>query len=95
MRGLEERGALRGLVGSTAVYGVGGSEWLEDSGVQGSCPFIHHRIYVHMYKDTPGGSGAVDPESPTKSVRQKLGASAAAALKAPYDAALGLRSLLR
>ena len=55
MRGLEERGALRGLVGSGAVRGVGGSEWLEDSGC--ACPFSHHRIYAHMYKGAPGGSG--------------------------------------
>jgi hypothetical protein len=94
MRGLEERGALRGLVGSGAVRGVGGSEWLEDSGVQGACPFSHHRIYAHMYKGAPGGSGAVGPQSPAKRARQQLGASAAAALKTPYGAARGPLSLL-
>jgi len=26
----------------------GDSEWLEDSGVQGACPFSHHRIYTHI-----------------------------------------------
>jgi hypothetical protein len=33
----------------------GDSEWLEDSGVQGGCPFIHHRVYTHIYQDAPGG----------------------------------------
>ncbi len=26
----------------------GDSEWLEDSGVQGACPFSHHRICTHI-----------------------------------------------
>ena len=26
----------------------GDSEWLEDSDVQGDCPFNHHRIYTHI-----------------------------------------------
>ncbi len=34
----------------------GDSEWLEDSGVQGACPFSHHRIYTHIYQGEPGGS---------------------------------------
>jgi hypothetical protein len=93
MRGLEERGAMRGLVERGAMRGVGVSEWLEDSGVQGACPFSHHRIYAHMYKGAPGGSGAADPQSPAKRARPQLGANAAAALKTPYDAARGLRSL--
>jgi hypothetical protein len=93
MHGLEERGTLRGLVGSGTVRGVGGSEWLEDSGVQGASPFRHHRIYPHIYKGAPGGIGAADPQSPAKCARQQMGASASAALKTPYDAARGLRSL--
>ena len=65
----------------------GDSEWLEDSGVQGACPFSHHRLYAHMYKCAPGGSGAVGPQSPVKRAGQQLRARAAASLKTPYGAA--------
>ncbi len=39
----------------------GDSDWLEDSGVQGACPFSHHRICTHIYKGTPAGSGGSGP----------------------------------
>jgi hypothetical protein len=46
MRGLEEGGAMRGLVERGAMRGVEVSEGVEDSGVQGACPFSHHRVYI-------------------------------------------------
>ena len=43
------------------MRGLEGSDWLEDTGVQGACPFSHHRICTHIYKDAPGGSGGSGP----------------------------------
>ena len=61
MRGLEERDAMCGLVERGAMRGVGDSEWLEDSGVQGTCPFSHHRICTHICREHLEGAGGADP----------------------------------
>ena len=81
MNGLEERGAMRGLVERGAMRGVGDSEWLEDSGVQGGCPFSHHRICTHICRVHLEGGGAVGPHARGKCARQQLRVSAEAALK--------------
>ena len=52
MRGLVGRSAMRGLVGRSVMRGLEGSDWLEDSGVQGASPFSHHRICTHIYGHT-------------------------------------------
>ena len=51
--GRERRDARFGGEGRDARFGD--SERLEDSDVQGGCPFNHHRIYTHMYQGAPGG----------------------------------------
>jgi hypothetical protein len=57
--GRESRDARFGRERRDAWFGD--SEWLEDSAVQGTCPFSHHRIYTHIYKGAPGGSGGSGP----------------------------------
>ena len=55
-----ERSVIRGLVERNTIHGLEGSDWLEDSDVQGPSPFSHHRIctYIRVNLEGAGAAGS-------------------------------------